>query len=75
MSDYEMLKIAAATLLFAIGLVLAALGFKRAGDSCDAVLNGLKRAWASLIVWLGLSFAGAGLASGVVTYWLDAQTR
>lgn len=65
-------KIAASALLFCGGLLLIYLGFQRAGNASELVLDGLKSGWIGVGFWLSLSLGGAFLSSGVAVYWLSA---
>jgi len=64
-------KIALSAIFFVGGFWLVYISFKHAGDALDLVLDGFKYQWGVVGFWLFLSLAGAGLASGVVTYWLS----
>jgi hypothetical protein len=61
-------EVAGLVFLFALGGGLVVLGYYRAGSALDLFLNGIKYQGGVVCLWLILSFIGAGLASGVVTY-------
>jgi hypothetical protein len=64
-------QIAFSAILFFGGLWLIYVGFNRAGDALDRVLDGFKNQWGIVGLWLCLCLCGAGAASGIVTYWLS----
>lgn len=68
-------KVAGTAFVFLGGLLLVLFGFKRAGDATDAVLDGAKVAWFRFALWFAVMLCGAGLASGVITYWLAICER
>ena len=65
------LKIVVSALIFSGALWFGFKGFKRASEALDTAVDGVKYSWCLVALWFFLSLAGAGLASGVVTYWLS----
>ncbi|MGL4965207.1 MAG: hypothetical protein ACRC67_28550 [Inquilinus sp.] len=63
-------KIALSAVAFFGGFWLIFLGFHRAGDATEKVLDGRRVFWLLAIWWDGAALFGAGLSSGVITYWL-----
>lgn len=62
------------TFAFCFGIWVVIRGFEGAGDALDNVLDGRKKDW----LWVGFYglfvVLGAGLSSGVITYWLTFYT-
>lgn len=64
-------KVALSAVLFFGALWLGFWSFKRARDALDAAIDGFNYSRCVVAMWFCISLASAGLASGVVTYWLS----
>ncbi len=64
-------KITLSLIIFVGGLWLVYIGFQRTDDVTDLDLKGIKYQSCFVVLWALLIFLGAGMASGVVTYWLS----
>lgn len=54
------------------GVWLIVRGFHGAGDAIERVLAGSRRWWFAAGAWTACALLGAGIASGIVTYWISA---
>jgi amino acid transporter len=64
-------EVALSALLFFGGVFFVYLGFQRASDALEHVLDGQRRYWIGVSFWLLIGLGGSLGASGIVTYWLS----
>jgi hypothetical protein len=55
--------------------LLILLGFQRAGNSLERVLDGARRHWWSVGAWLLVALGGGAGGSGIIVYWLGVYCR